>query len=586
MEYQELLDALLKEPIIGIDTETEEFNKDDKRYAFQLGLDGIGVYASEKVKGFIPVQELTPDFQKVLDTCVLVMHNAKFDLTILEKQGFDISNIKFHDTLIMSWLLNENRREQGLKALAKSILKYQNVEEFKEVAKKPNTDDFGMFPEDYHKAYKEWQKGLAKYCINDCKYTLKLYNKFLPELEQQQLLKDYEKVELPIIRALIDMENRGIKLDCEYLRKIGDKMEQEIIELQAEVYKNAGRHFDINSPKQLSEILFKEKKLVASDEFKTPKGEYSTNVHALNYLAETYPDEPLLQSLVKYREMYKLHSTYIKGLLEKQINGVMFTSFKQIGTATGRFTCSPNLQQLPRRNDEYDIRKAFIPRAGYCFVIADMSQIELRLIAHFSQDPNMLEAFAKGEDIHAETAKLMGCDRTTSKAINFGTCYGQGSYGLAKGLGISMDEANKFIKDYFSKFKRVEVLIEQAKNTVKKNYAVRTITMRKRRFPDYAKARKLKDWKTVSAVERQALNSLVQGSGSDIIKLQIRNLHQKLKPFDAHIVLQVHDELVVECPKEKAEEVMALVKFEMENVLPLKNVPIVANAFIADCYKK
>lgn len=586
LDYSGLIAKLLQETLIALDVETEEFSS-EKQYSFQLALDGIGVYASNSVKAFIPTKFLKPDFQQVLDKSEIIMHNAKFDLTILEKQGYEIENVKYHDTLIMSWLLNENRISHGLKELAKSVLKVQEVVEFKDVSPRPIKEDFGMFQSDYDGVYAEWLNELGKYCISDCKYTFKLFEKFKPRLEEQGIWNAYEKVELPMISVLMSMENRGIKLDKRYLIEIGDQMDQDIIQLQGEIWKEAGRQFDINSPKQLSEVLFKEKGYKLTDEFKTPTGVYSTNVNALNYLHRTYPNEILVQKILEYRELFKLQSTYIKGLLEKELNGCIHTSFKQHGTVTGRLSSSnPNLQQLPRRDDKYDIRKAFVPRAGYVFVISDLSQIELRVMAYLSQDPVMLDLFQKGSDIHQETADIIGCDRNVAKTVNFGISYGRSAFGMAKGLGISEKEAEKFINSYFSKFRRIKILIEQAKNTIKNKYAIQTILKRRRRFPDYAAARKAKNWKEISRIERQAINSIVQGSAADIIKVQMRNLYRRLKGFDAHILVQIHDELIVEVPKEKAEEVLKIVKHEMENAIKLKNVSIVAEPFISDMWKK
>lgn len=586
-QYKEIVDKLLVEKLIALDTETQSFSE-DRTHSFDLDLDGVGVYG-ENVKAYIPVEFLDKSFQQVLNNREIIFHNYKFDGVILQKQGYDISEINYHDTLIMSWLLNENRQNHRLKYLAESILKVKKdkIVEFKDVSKRPVLEEYGMFTDEFPEDLKAWEEKLGQYCIDDCKYTYKLFKKFKPKLEKEGLWDVYQKVELPIISLLIRMETRGIEMDLDYLRKIGEEMEIDIIGLQALIWKEAGKEFDINSSKQLAEVLYVERGYHLPDDYKTSKGAYSTNVAALKYLFKEHEEDKLLQSLFKYRELFKLHSTYIKGLLKKQKNGVIYASFKQHGTKTGRFSSSsPNLQQLPRRDDKYDIRKAFVARDGYTFVICDLSQIELRVMAYLSKDPILTKAFQEGVDVHQQTADIMGVDRTTAKCINFGVGYGQSSYGLAKGLGITKEEAESFLKDYFTKFKKLATLILQAKNTLQKNYAIWTLFKRKRRFPKYVQARKERDWNLVNHMHRQAINSIIQGSAADIIKLQMRELAKVLPEKDAHILISVHDEVIVECPEKYSEEVLKLVKDTMENAIKLEGVPIVADGFISKYWKK
>ncbi len=586
-QYEELLPKILNDKLIALDTETEEFSK-EKTHSFDLALDGLGVYG-EKVKAYIPVKFLDEKFQEVLDKCEIIFHNYKFDGVILQKQGYDISKMKYHDTLIMSWLLNENRNKHGLKYLAESVLKVkpEKIVEFRDVSKRPVLEEYGLFPDEYKKDKKEWEKNLGKYCIDDCKYTYRLFKRFKPKLEKDGIWKVYEKVELPIISLLIKMETRGIGIDTEYLNGIGEEMERDVIALQALIWKEAGRQFDINSPKQLREVLFTDRGYTLPEDYKTPTGAYSTNAAALEYLVREHEDDKLLQSLSKYRELFKLHSTYVKGLMAKQREGVIYASFKQIGTQTGRFSsASPNLQNIPRRDDKYDIRKAFVAREGYTFVICDLSQIELRVMAYLSKDPIMMKAFQDGVDIHQQTADIMGVSRHIGKSIGFGTAYGQGAYGLAKGLGITQEEAEEFLRNYFTKFKKLATLIVQATNTLKKNYAIWTLFKRKRRFPKYVQARKEKNWRLVQHMHRQAINSIIQGSAADIIKFQMKELAIVLPEHEAHIICQIHDEVIVEVPEAKADEVLELVKHTMENAIKLEGVPIVADGFISKYWKK
>lgn len=590
-QYEEAVEKLLTYDIVALDSETQEFDE-DHTHVFELDLDGLGLSTGD-YSVYIPKKFLDASFQKIIDKCEIVFHNAKFDLTILEKEGYDISKIKFHDTMIMAWLLDENRLSFGLKQLANSVLKVKKeaIKEFRSIQKRPLNADYGssLFPELYEEDKKTWEEELGKYCIKDCEYTIKLFHKFKPKLEEKGLTKVYEELEIPTVLVLRDMENRGIRIDLEYMAKIKAKMESKLIELQSNLYRLVGYNFDINSPKQLVDILFtvgKGKGYNLPMEFRTAKGGLSTNVFALKYLMEKYKC-PISKALLEHREMYKLYSAYAIGLTKKQKNGLIHTSFMQHGTVTGRFSSkSPNLQQLPRRDDELNIREAFLPREGYCFVISDLSQIELRLAAHFSQDPVLVNAYANDKDIHQETADILGVDRNISKQVNFGLLYGRTAFGMAKGLGMSPEEAQKFIDNYFKKFHNLYIFMEQAKNTLRQNYQVKTLLGRFRRFPEYVKAKKDRDQKTMGRMERQAINSVVQGSAADIIKVQMRNLARRLKEYDAHLLVQVHDEVIIECPISKAEEVEKIVKFEMENAVKLNGVPIITEPQIATRWKK
>lgn len=590
-QYNEVIQLAVKDVLVSIDTETQEFNE-ERTQAFELDLDGVGLY-SENVAAYIPQKFLDKSFQEVIDKCELIFHNAKFDLTILEKEGYDISKINFHDTMIIAWMLNENRMSFALKSLAGTVLKVkkEEIQEFRNVKKRPIHEDYSssLFPELYEEDKNNWLNELGKYCIKDCQYTYKLFTLFKPELEEQGLMNVYTNLELPTVLYLRDMENRGIKVDLEYMKAIKIKMEQKLIELQSTLYKLVGTDFDLNSPKRLVEIFFSKDKGKGYDlppELKTAKGGLSTNVYALKYLVEKYKC-PIATNLLLYREMFKLYSAYAVGLMKKNKNGVIHTSFIQQGTVTGRFSSrEPNLQQLPRRDDEFNIREAFVPRDGYTFVISDLSQIELRLAAHFSQDPILVGAYADGKDIHQETADILGVNRNIAKTVNFGILYGRTAYGMAKGLGMNPDEAQKFIDNYFKKFHNLYVFMEQAKNTLRKDYKLKTILGRYRRFPDYAKAKRERDNQAMSRMERQAINSVVQGSAADIIKVQMRNLARKLKEYDCHMLVQVHDELIIECPTNLAEKVEGIVKYEMENAVKLNGVPIITEPHIAKRWKK
>lgn len=590
IDYEKFIEEVLKssEQYLGVDTETEPFTK-IKTLPKDLALEGVGIYANKKLKAYILPQVLDASFQKVLDSKEIIFHNAKFDLVILKKEGFSIDKVKYHDTLIMSWLCNENRNSHKLKDLAHSILKVEEekITRFTDIENKPNIEQFGMFAKtEFDGKLQEWIENIGNYCLKDCEYTKRIFLKFKPTLEKDELWKEYEELEIPFIKVLLQMEERGVKLDVKYLQEIGDKLDKKIIELSAEIYKEIGKEIDINSAKQLRDYLFLEKKYNLPAQYRTPKGEFSTDVSALKYLAKIEKIK-VAELVLKHRELSKLNSTYIKGMLSDVRDGIIYPSFNQTGTVTGRLSSSnPNAQNIPRRDDEFNIRKAFIPREGYKFICADYSQIELRLMAYFSKDERMLKVYTGNGDIHSETAKEIGCNRVVAKGINFGINYGRTAYGLSEGLSISKEEAQKFINTYFAKYPRVRLFMLKATNTIRHKYAVRTLLKRKRRFPDYAQARQKKDWKVASQLERQACNSIIQGSASDVIKVAMRNLSNQLKKFDSHILLQIHDELVIEVPEKLADTVLPVVKHIMETPVDLKIVKMQVEPKISNVWEK
>lgn len=587
-QYRDVIAKALAAKLVSIDSEGEAFDKKaGKTHAFDLALDGIGVFG-EGVRAYIPARFLDSQFQRVLNECEVIFHNAKFDLTMIEKEGLDISKLKFHDTMIMSWMLDENRRSFGLKNLAKTILKQKidDVTEFKDVGDRPTREGLGLFANEYDDRHEKWETALGEYCIDDCKYTYRLFKLFEPQMKEQNLWKVYTELEIPTILVLRAMENRGIMVDESYLKNLGENVEKKLIEIRADIWKDVGKEFDINSSQQLSKILFDEMKLVLPDEYKTDAGKWSTDVNSLKYLSE-HANCELAKKVLEFRMFSKLHGTYVVGLLERAKNGIIHGSFLQHGTVTGRLSSSnPNMQNFPRRADEYDIRKAFVARPGYTFVIADLSQIEFRLLAYFSKDPTLLAAYQADKDMHQATADALGCTRNLAKTVNFGLAYGRTAYGMSHSMGMSADEAQRFIDTYFEKFAKLKVFFNQALNFMKKNHYVNTICKRRRRFPEYLAAKRNGDKKGAAHCERQTVNAIIQGSAADLMKVQMRNVHEKLKPFDAHILVQIHDEIIVEVPEVHSELVKEIVKYEMENAMTLPGVPIKTEPEISPRWKK
>ena len=315
-KYTNFLNDILshEDKYIGIDTETEEFTK-EKQIPWELALEGVGIYINKKLQGYILPDLLDDLFQEVLDKKICIFHNAKFDLEVLESAGFNLEKVDYRDTMLMSWLCNENRRSHKLKDLAGSILKVkeEKITRFTDIEIKPKKDVNSLFGDkDFLERLNKWIQTIGKYCIKDCEYTYKLYFKFEKVMEKDGLMKIYESLELPFVSVLKKMEMRGIKIDKEYLENLGKKLDKRIIELGKSIYKEVGRDININSPKQLSEYFFKEKKFTLPDNYRTPKGDLSTNVSALKYLAEKESCQ-VAKYVLEYRELAKLNYTYVKG---------------------------------------------------------------------------------------------------------------------------------------------------------------------------------------------------------------------------------------------------------------------------------
>ena len=401
-----------------------------------------------------------------------------------------------------------------------------------------------------------------------------------PGLDEMNLRALYEEIDLPLTPVLADMERAGIKVDRETLRKMSSEMETRLNELTARIYQAAGMEFNINSPKQLGEILFEKLNLPLRK--KTRKtGGYSTDQSVLEELAETYE---LPRRILEYRHVAKLKSTYVDAIpaLIRPQTGRVHTSFNQTGAATGRLSSSdPNLQNIPIRTDMGRlIRSAFVPERGNLLISADYSQVELRILAHLSQDEVLTSAFRAGEDIHDRTAReVFGAEelknraecRRRAKAINFGIVYGQSAFGLARSLGIPRDEAQSFINAYFRRYHGVRAWLDNTVEETRKNGFVRTLYGRIRQIPDINS----KDFNLRSFAERTAVNSPIQGTAADIVKIAMIRVHRELKErkLASRILLQVHDELVLESPENEVEIVKEMIREKMESAAAL-SVPL------------
>ena len=421
--------------------------------------------------------------------------------------------------------------------------------------------------------------------------TLEVWQQLSPAVDERGLRQLYAEIELPLARVLAKMERTGVRIDCKELQRLSVIMEREIATLTADIHNLAGKTFNISSPQQLGRVLFEDLKLPAP--VKYGKGKVIST--AADVLEELAADHEIVRKVLEYRQLTKLKGTYVDALpaLIDQRTGRVHTSFNQTGAATGRLSSSnPNLQNIPIRTElGREIRAAFIPRDGWKLLVADYSQIELRLLAHFSGDPLLLDAFLNGEDIHTRTAaEVLGVPplmvtreaRNSAKAVNFGIVYGISPFGLAAQLGISRAEAEKYIHNYFERYAGVKRFIEETKAQVRQTGVTRTLFGRERPIPDMNS----RNPNSRGFAERTAVNTPLQGTASDLIKLAMVRIHAALETggHASAMLLQVHDELVFECPPEEVETVSRMVKREMEGVADLK-VPLIVDVGAGDNWR-
>ena len=520
----------------------------------QLGVDWV----FDKLK---PILE-DPKIKKV-------GQNIKYDLIVLKNEGIQLQGIAF-DTMLASYLLNPSSRGHNMDALALEHLGHTTIR-YKDVVGTASKE-IGFDQVQIDRA--------TEYAAEDADITWRLYEK-LSGLLKGEDLKIFEKIELPLLEVLGDMELQGMALDKSHLQKLSQRIHLLLAEQEKEIYELAGEEFNINSPKQLSVILFEKLELPVIKKTKTG---YSTDVSVLEELSA---EHDLPEVILLYRQLAKLKSTYVDALQEEIFGKTVrvHTSFNQSVAATGRLSSSnPNLQNIPIRTEMgREIRKSFIAEGSNKILSADYSQVELRVLAHMSEDESLIDAFINGEDIHTRTAveifgttaeRLDAEARRMAKAVNFGIVYGLSAFGLSRQLKIFPKEAKKFIDQYFELYKNVKIYMERTVEDARAMGYTLTLMNRKRYLPDLnSKNRQARE-----AAERIAINSPIQGSAADLIKLAMINLDREItqKKLNSRMILQVHDELVFECPSEEEEEMRALVKKEMEEVMPLK-VPLLVD---------
>ena len=577
-DFERWLKQLKKSKIFALDLETTSLHPVRARMV------GISFSCEEGAACYIPLAHRylgVPD-QLALDWVIKklkplledpkikkVGQNIKYDLIVLKNEGINLQGIVF-DTMLASYILNPSGRRHNMDALAQDYLDHTTIK-YKDVVGTASKE-IGFDEVDVELA--------TQYAAEDADITWRLYEKLSSILKGDDL-QLFQELELPLLEVLAEMEIHGMKLDQKHLQNLSTIIEKKIEVHTKKIHSIAGEEFNINSPKQLSVILFEKLGLPV---IKKTKSGYSTDVTVLEQLAA---EHDLPEVVLAYRQLGKLKSTYVDALQDEIFSktGRVHTSFNQTVAATGRLSSSnPNLQNIPIRTEMgREIRKAFIAEGNNHLLSADYSQVELRILAHLSGDEALIEAFQMGEDIHTRTAceifgtspdRLDAESRRMAKAVNFGIVYGLSAFGLSRQLKIYPKEAKKFIDQYFALYKKVKVYMEKTVAEAKEVGYTQTMMNRKRYLPDLkSQNRQLRE-----AAGRVAINSPVQGSAADLIKLAMIRLAQKIrkKKLKSRMILQVHDELVFECPEEEEQEMRALVKKEMEGVVALK-VPLVVD---------
>jgi len=513
----------------------------------------------EKVISALRVPLENPDIPKAA-------HNAIYDVIVLQRYGIRVAPVSF-DTMLAEWVSNPISKFLGLKSLVSKLLDIQMTEisDLLDKGKKQKTMDLVDI------------EAAAPYAAADAAMTYRLIEPLVDNLRQSGLSRLYSRLELPLIPVVSKMQYKGVSLDVDFLRDMSHRLQAQLSELEAAIYDSSGfGRFNINSPKQLNVVLFDTLKLPVEGLKKTKLG-YSTDVNTLEALRNQHP---IINMIFEFRELAKLKNTYVDALPElvNPETGRVHTSYNQTGSATGRFSSSnPNLQNIPIRTElGREVRRAFVVPAGYVLLAVDYNQIELRVMAHISEDATLMDAFHRGLDIHQATAAAVNGiepqevsyeQRNFAKRVNFGLMYGMGAFRLARDSDLTLAEADRFISTYFERMPGVERYIENTKAFVWEHGYTETLYGRRRVYPAI-KAKGSR--RSTAAEERAAINMPIQGTAADILKQSMLNLDDRLHQasFDATIILQVHDELVLEVKEEQLAAVKALVVETMESAFP------------------
>ncbi len=574
LDLDELIGRLSESKSFAFDTETTGLNPMTAR------LVGISLAAEPGKACYIPVGHVILDevtqlpLEQVVNRLKPIFedaakpklaHNGKYDMMVLAEQGIAVAGLSF-DSMIAAHLLGE--KALGLKALAFSKLGIEMTAISSLIG--TGSKQISMAQVDIKQA--------AEYASADADMTFRLSEMFEKELDKQGLMKLFTEVEMPLVPVLLLMERNGVAVDTEILQEMSKSLGTQVAALEAKIYDRVGHEFNINSPQQLGRVLFEELKLPTT---RRGKSKYSTEASVLEEFRQDYP---IAGDVLEYRQLTKIKSTYIDTIpgLVNHGTGRIHTSFNQTRTTTGRLSSSdPNMQNIPVRGElGGQVRQAFIAPPGFRLLGGDYSQIDLRVLAHFSQDDDLVKAFRHDEDIHAATAaRLFGVEasqitpdmRRFAKTVNFGVIYGMSDYGLEQATELSREEAGKFIKAYFEKYPGVRKYLDDTKEQARREGYVQTLLGRRRYIPDINSANR----QVREAAERMAINMPVQGTSADIIKVAMINLYREMEKLklQSRMLLQVHDELVFEVPDEEMDTIRKLVPEVMDSAVKL-TVPL------------
>jgi DNA polymerase I len=567
------LQNLMKQTSVCFDTETTSLDPLEAElvgiaFSWEIGKGFYLPFPEEREEAQEIIEQLRPFFEA--ETIEKVGQNLKYDIKVLAKYNVTIKG-KLFDTMLAHYLINPDMRH-NMDVLAETYLNYTPVSITELIGKKgKNQASMRDVPIEQQ----------TEYAVEDTDITLQLKAHFEKELGEANTQKLFDEIEIPLVSVLAHMELEGIRLDAEFLKSLSQKLDEDILHLEKEIYREAGETFNIASPKQLGEILFEKMQLVKKPK-KTKTGQYSTAEDVLSVLAK---DHKIIRDVLEYRGLSKLKSTYVDALPNQvsKVTGRVHTDYMQTVAATGRLSSNnPNLQNIPIRTERgREVRKAFVPRnEEYILLAADYSQIELRIIAALSQEPKMIEAFKNGEDIHASTAskvfnvpleEVTREQRSNAKTVNFGIIYGVSAFGLSNQTDLNRTEAKELIDTYYETYPKLKSYMAEQVDFARENGYVQTVLGRRRY---------LKDINSQNAVvrggaERNAVNAPIQGSAADIIKIAMINIYNKLVEgnYKTKMLLQVHDELVFDAYKPELDEVKVLIKTEMENAFKLE-VPL------------
>ena len=581
---EQLVATLKQAEQISFDTETTSTDQ------MQATLVGISIATNEKGGYYLPVgHRKSPGRQLPINIVIeairpflenpaipKVGHNLKYDFVLLARNGIKVYPLSF-DTMLAEWLINPTSRNLGLKNLAWVRLNFKMTEIEELIGKGKNQRSMADVNIDE----------VAPYASDDAAIPLRLKSELEVELAANQADSLFKNIEMPLVNVLAGMEMAGIALDVEYLKQFSGELNEKIGVIKAGIFDEVGSEFNLNSPQQLSEALFNVLNLTPPDRTqKTSSGFYST---AAGTLESMKGDHAVVDMVLEYRELSKLKNTYVDAL-PLQVNpqtGRVHTSYNQAGSVTGRIASSdPNLQNIPIRTEMgRKVRKAFIAQPGHVLLGVDYSQVELRIVAHMSDDAMMLSAFRSGQDIHAATAaaifgvpidQVSNEQRSRAKGVNFGLIYGMSAFGLSRYTDITLAEAEDFVKAYFEQFPGVKNYLDGMRAQAANAGYVETLLGRRRYFPGL---KNQTNRNIRNREEREAINAPIQGTAADIMKLAMLAVPEGLEKanLSAKMLLQVHDELVLECPIAELDETANLVREIMENAYSLK-IPLLADA--------